>query len=323
MLRLFWLLLFLSFNAFAEGSPDLPQKTLPGFAVLGNLGLLPVKMTTLSYGGWITPQSGDVEQHRFTFQRPLYQGATDSFSLSLGGTSLHFGDQPILSSGLLVPVDLWKAELGASYSHKIDDDRFSGARVSFGSASDHPFSNFDVTTIGVSAYYSWATSEETRWMLTLFFSNNNPIINYVPIPGVVYLYQTEKFIGLFGFPLSSVVWMPAPGWMFTLSFFGPTINSEIGFGNPRKTQFFLGYSWTQQSYLRENRPDPNDRMYYSEMHSPLGVRFLILDRLKTEFSTGYAFDRSVYEGVHLGSNENGTTSLGNSWFAAWNFRLEL
>jgi hypothetical protein len=301
-------------------------KAAPGFASLGNLGLLPVQTATLTYGGWITPRPvpGTVEQNRVTIQVPAWRDDQNTLALSAGGTSLHFGDQQTLSgSGIPVPVDLWKIEFGGSYARRLEDDRLIGGRLSLGSASDHPFANFDVTTVGASAFYSWATSERSRWMVTVFFSHNTPIANYVPIPGFVYIYETETFVGMFGLPFSSLVWRPEDKWTFTFSFFGPTVNSEIAYGYPTGLQVFTGYSWTQQSYLRELRPDPKDRLYYEEMHVPLGVRFPLARGFRTELSLGYAFDRSTFEGLHFHSKENGSAPLGNSWFAAWNLRLEL
>ncbi|HXC61349.1 MAG TPA: hypothetical protein VNV63_01625 [Nitrospiria bacterium] len=305
--------------------PKLPPKAVPGFAALGILGLLPATTPTVSYGGWVTPEQGSrgVEYNRLTIQVPVYQDDKDTFSMSAGGTSLHFGEQHTLSgSGIPVPEDLWKVEFGGSYSRKLEDDKLIGGRISFGSASDHPFADFDVITIGASAFYSWASTERSRWMLTILFSNNNPIINYVPIPGFIYMYWTPNFVGMFGFPFSSIVWTPLEPWMFTLSVFGPTINSEIAYGNPKKIQFFTGFSWLQQSYLRENRPDPKDRLYFDEKRVPLGMRFPVAKALKSELSVGYAFDRSVYEGTRFGNKDDGAASLGNSWYAAWNLRLE-
>jgi hypothetical protein len=304
--------------------PRPPQKNAAGFAVLGALGLLPTNTTKVSYGGWITPDSsGGIEQHRAAIQTPVYQGDGKNISVSLSGSSLHFGEAPVLSgSGTVLSQDLWKVELGASFSQKLEDDKFEGARISIGSASDRPFDGLGVTTIGASAFYSWPGTERSRWMLTLFFSNNNPILNYVPIPGFIYLYQTDTFIGMFGFPFTSIIWTPIRPWMFTLSIFGPTVVSEVAFGNPRGVQIFTGYNYTQQSYLRESRPDANDRIYYNEMHTPIGVRFPLFG-LKSELSTGYAFDRSIYEGSHFGKRDGGNEDIGHSWYYAWNLGLEL
>jgi hypothetical protein len=307
-------------------APPLQRKSVPPFSVLGTLGLLPSPVPTLSYGGWITPQKvpSDILQQRVIAQVPLYYDDGDNLSLSLGGSNLHFGEaQTIPMSGVEIPVDLWRVDVGANYSRKLDDDKILGGRVSVGSASDHPFSKFDVVTVGASAFYSWATSERSRWMVTLFFSNNNPIANYIPIPGFAYIYRTDTFTGIFGLPFSSIVWRPVTPWMFTFAFFGPTINSEAAYGDPKTAQAFLGFSWQQQSYLREDRPDVRDRLYYDEKHAPVGVRFPLLKGVLTELSLGYSFDRFAYEGTHFHDRSSGAASLGSSWYAAWNFKAAL
>jgi hypothetical protein len=300
------------------------EKQGVAFAVLGGLGLFPSRTPNLSYGGWDAPSgNGGVVQHRFTATVPVYHDSTDAISLSLGGASLHFGQVETLSgSNIQLPTDLWKIELGASFSRKLEDDKFEGARLSIGSASDQPFDGIAVTTFGGSAYYSWASSETSRWMLTVFVSNNNPILNYIPIPGFVYIYQKGTFVGMFGFPFTSLIWSPVAPWMFSLSAFGPTINAETGYGNPKGTQLFTGFSWTQQSFLREGRGDPKDRLYYDEKHLPIGVRFPLFG-VKSELSTGYTFDRSLYEGTRFGKKENGIATLDASWYYAWNLKVDL
>jgi hypothetical protein len=299
--------------------PKLPPKATPGFAVLGNLGLVPSPNTKIVYGGWAAPNvNGGVSQHRLTIQLPVAKTKSDRVSLSFGGTALRFGEPKTLaSSGTPVPRDLWKLEVGAGYSRRLDDGKFAGVRLSVGSASDRPFDGLNVTTIGASAYYSWTKSERTRWMISVFFSNNNPILNWIPIPGVTYLYQTDVFIGLFGFPFTMLVWRPVHPWSFTLSVFGPTIHSEIDYGNAKGVQLFAGYAWLQQSFLRKDRPDPKDRIYYDEMHAPVGVRFPV-GRLRSEVSTGYAFRRSVYEGTKFGRKNGGRVDLDHDWYGAWN-----
>lgn len=306
-------------------APSIPQRDLPGFGSLGNLGLLSPSSFSLSLGGWWTPrdQSAELVQNRLTIQIPVSKTDKDSFSLSLGGSALHSGSEQTLSSGTPVPVDLWKAELGTIYARKMDEDRNWGVRTSVGSASDHPFSTWDVTTLSVVGSYSWPESRTSRWTLLLAYSNNSPIANGVPIPGFSYSFREKNLFATLGLPFSALVWMPAPGCMFSFSFFGPTINSELAFGNPRGIQLFTGWSWTQSIYLRESRPDPLDRLYYLEMHSPIGLRAPLYKNLKTEFSIGYSFDRRFFEGTHLNQATRGSTDLAASGYGAWNLKWDL
>jgi len=324
-LVLLWMLLFTGSTAFAQG-PQVTQRNFPSFAVLGTLGFLPVSVPQFSYGGWLAPHAapGEIDQERLILQVPIYHEGGDNFSLNAGANSLHFGGaQTLDSSGILVPVSLYKVDLGGAYSHDLGEGKLWGARLSVGSASDKPFDGIGVTTFGASAYYSWESSEQSRWILTVFASNNNPILDYIPIPGFIYLYQTKTFIGLFGIPLTSMVWMPSDGWMFTLSAFGPTINAEIAYGDRQGVSVFTGFNWSQQIFLREARPDPNDRLYFDEKHIPFGVRFPLFKAIKTDLVVGYAFDGSVYEGTKFGTKENGQSPLGHSIYGAWNFKIVL
>ena len=117
-------------------------------------------------------------------------------------------------------------------------------------------------------------------------------------------------------------WKPWQPWSATFSFFGPSVNAEIACGDPRKIQAFMGFNWNPQSFLREDREFKQDRLFYDEKKTQAGVRFPIVSTLASEFSGGYAFARSVYEGQRFGKRYRGSAALGDSWFAAWGLHLE-
>lgn len=292
-------------------------------AALGLLGMSAPRAFSLNYNGWIAPDKDptSIQQQRVALQVPVYRGEVDTFSLSATGSSLHFNDpQQLLPNGALVPADLWRIDFGGQYSRKLNNDKMLGGRLSFGSASDHPFSKITTDTIGASLFYGLPPDENSRWILTLFVSNNNPIINYVPIPGFVYLYQTKTFTGMFGLPFGLIQWTPKVPWSLSLSAFGPTINSEVACGDPRKVQLYAGFNWVQQSYLRENRVDRKDRLFFDEKRGQLGVRFPLVAMLAADLQSGFAFDRSAFEGRRFGKHDRGTAGLRSSWFAAWSLK---
>jgi hypothetical protein len=306
--------------------PPRPGRGMPGFPSLGGVSLLPVSTPTVSYGGWLAPRNApeEISQQRLTLQFPVHRGGRDSVSLGIGGNSLHFsGPQSLAGSGIAVPMDLWKIEASGSWSRRFSRGRLASARVSIGSASDRPFTDVGVTTFGATAFWSWEESERSRWFLTLFFSNNSPLINWVPIPGFIYFYATEGFIGLFGVPFTSATWMPVRPWSVTAGVFGPTLTTEIAYGDLRGTNVFAGWSFQQQSYIPSSRAEDDDRVFLVEKRAPVGVRFTIGDSIKSELSGGYAYDRSVRQGTRMGKKERGTLDLGNSWFVGWNLRAEI
>jgi len=294
--------------------------------MIGELGA-GARVPTVSYTGWLEPNSdsGNTFQNLGSAVIPVYSDEKDSSSLSASASDLHFDRQQTLTgTAVAVPKDIQKYDLGFSYSHKRENNKSWGMKFGVGSASDHPFANFDTTTFMLMVYFSRPGKlEGSRWIFTVFMSNNNEIANYVPIPGFVYMYNTPTFTGLFGLPFAAVQWRPSTEWTWSGSILGPAISVEGAYGKIHHTQGFVGYSWSQQSYLPKDRPDQRDRLYYNEMRAFGGVRAFVSNSVSLEVQSGYAFNRSFNEGPNTFSKDVGSTTLANSPFAQLNLKMEL
>jgi hypothetical protein len=285
-------------------------------------------MTLFSYGGSVTPRNGSTSSglERFSFQTPVYRTETETVAVSSNVSNLHLGSaQPLSNSGELVPSDLWKIETGAQYAKNLEGDRTIGGRITVGSSSDTPFSNFNVTTIGASAEYSFPTSDRSRWLLMVMFSNNSPIVNYVPLPGFAYSYNSETYSLIVGFPVTAVRWSPVRKVNASFSLLGPNLVSELNYGNPfGGIQEFIGFSWGAQSFLQQNRSDNQEHFYYAEKRAYGGLRLPVYGPVNVDLTAGYAFDREVFTQDRYFFNVTGNkSSLGNSWFAEWDLRMTL
>jgi hypothetical protein len=291
-------------------------------AMNGAMGFLSAQSTFVNYGGTYSTlsETESLQQHRFGFQFPVFRGDTDTVAVSTNASLLKFSSAPVLSTGTRVNQDLAKLELGGVYSKKLEGDRLIGGRVGLGSASDQPFADREVTTFGMSAYYGFPNSDNDRWFITLFYSNNNPISNLLPIPGFIYLHFTKTFMGLFGVPFASITWMPSEVWTFSFSAFGPTINSEIAFGERQALQIFSGFNWSQQSFLRRDRVKNEDRVYFDEKRIFAGARLPVLEFIHSDLQVGYGFDRSIFEGSSYRNSDAGTKVFENSLYVSWNLK---
>lgn len=294
--------------------------------MIGELGA-GARAPSISYSGWLEPRSdsGNAFQNRATASVPVYRDEKNTYTVSASASDLHFDRQQEFSNqSYSVPQDLQRYDVGVSYSRKLAAAKMWGAKLSVGSASDHPFANFNTTTFLALGYYSIpGQSEASRWIFTIFMSNNNEIANYIPIPGFVYTYTTATFTGLFGLPFAAVQWRPSSMWTWSGSLLGPEINLESAYGRIRQTQGFVGYSWSQQSFLPKDRPDQRDRLYFNEMRAFAGIRSFFSRDFSFEFETGYAFDRSLYEGLRTFSRDVGSTSLSNAPFAQITLKMDL
>lgn len=284
-------------------------------------------LPTLTYSGWYAAQGnpGSTNFNLLSSSATLFQSDRNLISAYLLGSDFHINSPPQLPSGAMVPGDLGRLEFGARYSHKLSDQSSIGGGAAFGSASDQPFQSADVDTYSLNAFYNFSTSEHSSWVISLLYSNNNPISNYAPIPGFMYIYRTETFIGMFGFPFASILWRPADPWTLAASVFGPTGSLEVAYGHRRNFQTFVGIRAMEQSYLRAHRDDDSDRITEAEDRAYTGIRFPIYEDFIVEIQGGYAFNRFIGESddTHLAdflSPEN-SADLGNSWYGSTTARV--
>ncbi len=290
----------------------------------GLLGLMGSGQASLSYSGWytphVTPAGSQFHQGRLAY--PVYKGETDTFSLTASGNTLLFDHPMNLASGGVLPTQFYKGDLNAHYIHNLNDGDFFGGGAQIGKASDKPFS--DSPTYGANIFYSIKDGEHSRWLFSLQYSNNSPFLNGLPIPGIMYLYKTGDFIGLFGFPFASIQWKIPDHWLISASIIGTTAAAELAYGERKNLQGFLGFHSQRYSYMKYARTNPDDRVIYSERHVTTGLRFPLFALLQTELAGGYAFNRSVFESPKSGFRIDSSvipTTIDNTWFAAWNFRI--
>lgn len=291
-------------------------------SVMGNMSLMNPTSPVIVYGGQWAPENSapDVTQQRLNVMLPVYQDADDKLALSLSGGTLHFGEKiPLSKNNIVLPQDFYRMELGAQYSHTLEKERNWGLRGSLGYATDKPFTDSKDISFSLNASYSYP-GKSGHWILFLYMANNGSLPNYVPIPGFIYFYKTEKFVGMFGLPLISMQWAPVLPWTFSFSAFGPTITTEVAYNLKETTQLFTGVNWSQQSFMRDGREKSDDRLFLDEKRAYLGVRAPLFLAIMSDLQVGYNFDRSVYEGEGFLNKERGSRDLKDSWSLAWNFR---
>lgn len=283
------------------------------FIPMGPMGLMPAEVATLTYSGWWAPEGDDrALQNRLGFQMPVRKTEQSTLAGGLNGSRLHVERQPRALSTL---------DFSLHYSRKLEGRKSLGGRLSVGSASDHIFANSDVTTYTGTVDYSFPKGENGRWLLAAFLSNNSPILNYVPIPTVAYIYAQKKFSGVFGLPFLSLRWMPSEAWALSVGAFGTNLNSEVTYGSPRFLQLFAGYNQGSQSFILRDRVEDRDRYYYREKRVQGGARFPLVKNITADVTAGYAFDREFLTKRGLfSSGRSQTTELDSSGFVQTSVR---
>lgn len=273
----------------------------------------------MSSGG-VTPSFTDSKAN---ISSPVFKTPTQTVALSLLGSDLHLGAPITLSSGTVLPTELYRIETGVQYFSQLEDKKSWGLRASFGYAGDVPFLS-NGTAYSLSAHYGYPSGDGSGyWLLSLFISDTSPFGKNIPIPGFGYIYRSPTFNGLFGFPITSMQWTPVFPWSFSLSLFGPTLQSEAGYGVIQKVQFFTGYSWTMQAYIPSQVTNSQDRLTIQEMKATAGFRGLLWPSVLGEFQAGRAFNRSIYIGNGLFNQEGGYATIADDWFVLLSLKAKL
>ncbi len=293
---------------------DLPFDSMNGF---------PSNKIKIEYSGWTEPVE-PMNFNRLNVQFPLYYSETDTVSMSLRGSHLEVSKGiNIPGSDLIeVPESLSSVEAGVQYTKRLEGDKTIGGGISYGSASDSLFSTKESIAIGANIFYSFPSEKNDRWIWALFYSNNNPIFKDAPIPSVAYFFKRDTIMGAVGIPFIFLRWTPVQApWTFTLFDLATIVKAEVSYG-PQTSQYMLGFDWNQQTWLRHDVKDTNNKLYFDEKKIFVGTRFLVAKFIFTELQVGQAYDRSFYEGQGLGRKETGTAYIPSSWFAGWSAKIQ-
>jgi hypothetical protein len=170
------------------------------------------------------------------------------------------------------------------------------------------------------AHYGFPGTGYGYWMWTVYMSNNSPILNYVPLPGFVYLYRSETFSGMFGVPFASAKWTPSKDWTLGISIFGLNVNSEVAFGSVDTWQLFTAFNWNRHSFILTERAKKNDRLTIEEKKIGLGLRTPLFDMLDSELQAGYVFDRSAYIGQGVSNKDRGLARMNSDSYVSVSLR---
>lgn len=290
-------------------------------------GLTPPSMqkATLNYVGYLYDRSEfPAENANMSYQLldisvPVYKTEDRSLSVSFSGTEMKIDPA---QNGYSRFYDL---KGGISYTRVIGEKRMWSVIANYGSASDKPFQDPDVSTLGITAIYTYPSDETSSWLLLANYSNNRPILNNIPLPGFAWFYNPSKeFRLVLGAPFASVNWQFAENWgvnMFTLVPW--IIKGSLYYKITPFAQAYGGLDFSQVTYLPYGREDKNDRLFYDEKKLFIGVRSPLSKTIFADFEAGHAFDRRFFIAENYEINPGNEVEIGNAYYAKLSLRFIL
>ena len=262
-----------------------------------------------------------MNENKFGLSSPIYGDDQQSVALSLAFTQIHFGETLVLSGGQSVSTEFSRAEVGVQYRRQLAQKRSWGARASVGYAGDQISQASNDATYSLSGTYGFPGSGDGYWVALVFISNNSPLANYVPIPGIIYVYRTETLNAVFGFPIDSIQWTPFDLWTFSFSLFGATYGAEAAYGHSDRAQVFAAFHDSRQSFIPTARLSDRDRLTLHESRIGAGIRYPIIAGPQLEIEAGQAFNRSIYGGTSVFNQDLGKATIASDFYLSASFKL--
>lgn len=232
---------------------------------------------------------------------------TSSWSASVAYHAIQISTEAVLPSNQRkIPSTLSNTNFTLNHTQKTEGKKFWGFNVSYGSASDQPFANPSVNTIGANWIQALSIEEESSWSLIVNYSNNRPILNNIPLPGFAYTYTPSKtFQGTFGFPFVFTRWNFHPDLTWTGMILGFSIfKTELAYSIKGPIQLYTSFDFSQQPFLLRDREDAKNRFFYDEKKVALGIRSPLNKVLFADLSGGFTYDRNFFEAKDY-DNRNG------------------
>jgi hypothetical protein len=296
-----------------DGPPELPG--------VGASNLLkPASYLDADFNGFIGSQPYDSSTARGNFV--LSEDEKDTWQANFKLQNFHFEETlPLaIENGTegTVPTNLWTADFGLSYSHKLESDPSSstpprewGLNLTAGSESNVLFNSYHELTLSVTGTYRLPTDMFHGWMFFLNESTNRPFLPGVPLPGVGYYSisptnHTQLFLGIpffFG-------WQPTGDWNLFVTYFIPTsMHAGVEYKLSPAWKAHADFTWLPQSWLRADRPDESDHLIFDCAQVSAGFKVSITEPLFFNIYGGYAFDQQIFEAQSLTSSGKVVTDL--------------
>lgn len=250
---------------------------------------------------------------------PVYKTEDSSFSVSVSANEL------VARPTIGEYSNFYKIEGGLSYTKMIDEKRMWSVLGNYGTASDKPFANDSVNTLGITGLYSVPNDETSSWLWLVNYSNNRPILNNIPLPGFAYFYYPSKdFRMVLGAPFASVNWQFSEKWgvdAFTLVPW--VIRSSLNYSFGPFSKAYLGLDFSQITYYAADRTERKDRLFFDEKKLFVGIKSPLSKEIFADFQIGHAFDRAFFQAENYEIDPENPTTLGNAYYAKLSLRIML
>jgi hypothetical protein len=260
-------------------------------------------------------------QQDFSLSTPLKQGVADEWSASARLRYQEFDTGAVLpDTRTPFPDELWNIRFGTTYRHRFASGWIAAVNANLGSPSDRPFASWDEMEVSATAVLRVPARERDAWIFFLNYGSNREFLPHVPIPGIGYSYEpSDQFSAILTTGFVSLQYKPVEALTLTATYVAiRTVDIRLMYQLFRPIRVWVGFDWTNERYLREDRPDPDDRLFYYEKRLRAGaiIGLARQPQLFLDVAVGYTFDRFYFEGESYSDRGDNRVDVESGPFAA-------
>jgi hypothetical protein len=258
-------------------------------------------------------------QQDFTLSVPLLQSITNEWSASARLRNQEFATGAVLpDTGEPFPDELWNVRIGTSYRHRFDSGWIGALNVNVGSPSDEPFASWDEMDVSATAVLRIPVRERDAWIFFLNYGSNREFLPHVPIPGLGYSYNpSDQLTAVITTGIVSVEYRPLEKLTLTALYVAVrTVDVRLTYQLFRPVRLWVGFDWTNERYLRADRADADDRLFYYEKRVRAGAIIGLARQAFVDIAVGYSFDRFYFEGEDFDERDRNRIDVESGPFGA-------
>jgi hypothetical protein len=238
-------------------------------------------------------------QQDFSLSGPLYQSASDEWYASFRIRHYEYDTDAILpDSDEPFPDELWNIRFGTGYRHRFESGWIGALEVTVGSPSDKPFASIEEMDINATAFLRVPARGKDAWLFFLNYGSNREFWPNIPLPGLGYQWEpSDQLSAIITTGVLSLTYKPIETLTLSALYVAVrTVDVRLTYQLFRPVRLWIGFDWTNDRFLRAERADPDDRLFYYEKRVRAGAIIGLARWLFTDITGGYSFDRFYFEG---------------------------
>ncbi len=240
----------------------------------------------------------------------VFRGASSQVNLSARFQELDLD----LSENKTLPSRYRQIDAGIAYTQSSDPKNFWTLSAQYGSASDKPFENSDVSTLSLNYVYRFSPN----WIFLANYSNNRSFLNNIPLPSIVYVHtlSRERTI-LLGVPFLLIRTPISEKFGLSYTTLMPyTHKLSLTHQTSPFIQTSINLEQSLQTYLKYQRENSKDQIYFVRRSAYLSFQSGLSRNIRLAANLGHAFGQRLFEAESFGSSsKSGKEKLKDGAFA--------